>query len=105
MSRPMVIGNDVWIGARATVIEASIGDGAVVAAGSVVLRDVPPYTVVAGNPAAPVRARFSPAVIERLQRIAWWDWPPETVRGAWPWFYRPIGEFLSHFDPAGDLPA
>jgi acetyltransferase-like isoleucine patch superfamily enzyme len=105
MSRPMVIGNDVWIGARSTVIEASIGDGAVIAAGSVVLRDIPPYSIAAGNPAAPVRQRFSAPTVERLQRIAWWDWPPEQVRAGWRWFYRPIAEFLAHFDPAGELPA
>jgi hypothetical protein len=102
--------------ARATEVAAGLrraweaagapdGDGAVIAAGSVVLRDIPPYSIAAGNPAAPVRQRFSAPTVERLQRIAWWDWPPEQVRAGWRWFYRPIAEFLSHFDPAGELPA
>jgi virginiamycin A acetyltransferase len=57
----------------------TIGHGAVVAAGSVVARDVPPYAVVAGNPARVVRSRFSEEDVERLLRAAWWNWPIELV--------------------------
>ncbi|MCA1366294.1 chloramphenicol acetyltransferase [Bradyrhizobium sp. BRP14] len=57
----------------------AIGDGAVVAAKAVVAKDVPPYAIVAGNPARVVKFRFSPATIERLQAIAWWDWPVDKV--------------------------
>ena len=57
----------------------TIGHGAVVAAASVVTRDVPPYAIVAGNPARVVRSRFSEEDVERLLRAAWWDWPIELV--------------------------
>ncbi len=75
-----VVGNDVWFGYGVTVMPGvRIGDGAIVAAGSVVTGDVPPYTVVGGNPARPIRTRYEPDDIARLQRAAWWDWPAETV--------------------------
>jgi len=75
-----VVGNDVWFGYRATVMPGvRIGDGAIVAAGAVVTADVPPYTIVGGNPARPIRRRFDDADVERLQRAAWWDWPVELV--------------------------
>jgi virginiamycin A acetyltransferase len=75
-----VVGNDVWIGYRAMVMPGvRIGDGAIVAAGTVVSKDVPPYGIVAGNPARLVRRRFDEADIDRLLRAAWWDWPVELV--------------------------
>ncbi|EHR59479.1 CatB-related O-acetyltransferase [Saccharomonospora cyanea] len=75
-----VVGNDVWFGYRATVLPGvRIGDGAIVAAGAVVTADVPPYTIVGGNPARPIRARFDEADVERLRRAAWWDWPTDLV--------------------------
>ncbi|KUP97265.1 CatB-related O-acetyltransferase [Thermobifida cellulosilytica] len=75
-----VVGNDVWFGYRSTVLPGvRIGDGAVVAAGAVVTSDVPPYTVVGGNPARPLRQRFDDADIALLRRAAWWDWPVELV--------------------------
>jgi len=75
-----IVGNDVWIGYGALVMPGvRIGDGAIVAAGTVVSKDVPPYGVVAGNPARVVRARFDEADVERLLRAAWWDWPVELV--------------------------
>jgi virginiamycin A acetyltransferase len=75
-----VVGHDVWLGYRAMVMPGvEIGHGAVVAAGSVVAGDVPPYAIVAGNPARIVRSRYSPEDVERLLRAAWWDWPIELV--------------------------
>lgn len=75
-----VLGNDVWLGYQVTVLPGvRIGDGAIVAAGSVVGSDVPPYGVVRGNPAVLVRRRFADEQVERLQAIAWWDRPVEWV--------------------------
>lgn len=80
-----VVGNDVWIGYRVTVMPGvRIGDGAVVAAMSVVTEDVPPYAVVGGNPAKVLRYRFEPDTVARLRRLAWWDWPAETVTAHLP---------------------
>ncbi|WP_197320690.1 CatB-related O-acetyltransferase [Saccharomonospora sp. NB11] len=75
-----VVGNDVWFGYGATVLPGvRIGDGAIVAAGAVVTADVPPYTIVGGNPAKPIRSRFDDADVELLLRAAWWDWPVDLV--------------------------
>ncbi|RYX82917.1 Vat family streptogramin A O-acetyltransferase [bacterium] len=75
-----VIGNDVWIGFDALIMPGvKIGDGAIVSSRSVVVSDVPAYTIVGGNPAKPIRQRFEPGVIETLQSIAWWDWRIEKI--------------------------
>ncbi len=74
------VGNDVWLGYNTTVMPGvTIGDGAIIASGAVVTADVPPYTIVGGNPAKPIRKRFSDEEIELLLRAAWWDWPVELV--------------------------
>ncbi|MGN6774445.1 DapH/DapD/GlmU-related protein [Rhizobium sp.] len=75
-----VIGNDVWIGHGVIVLPGvKVGDGAVLAAGAVITKDVQPYTVVGGIPAKFIRERFSRSIAERLTSIAWWDWPFETI--------------------------
>jgi len=75
-----VVGNDVWFGYQSTVLPGvRIGDGAIVAAGSVVTADVAPYTIVGGNPARPIRRRFDDTDVDRLRRAAWWDWPTDLV--------------------------
>lgn len=79
------IGNDVWIGLNATILSGvTIGDGAVVAACSVVTRDVPAYAIVGGNPARLLRYRFDAATRERLLQIRWWDWPEQDIRDMLP---------------------
>jgi virginiamycin A acetyltransferase len=81
----VVIGCDVWVGRDALILSGvAIGNGAVVAARSVVTRDVAPYSIVAGNPARHVRFRFPEETIAALQAIAWWDWPLERIKEAWP---------------------
>ena len=75
-----VVGHDVWLGYSALVLPGvRIGHGAVVAAASVVARDVPPYAIVAGNPARVIRSRFAEEDVARLVRAAWWDWPIDLV--------------------------
>ncbi|OUC11741.1 MAG: chloramphenicol acetyltransferase [Alkalinema sp. CACIAM 70d] len=80
-----VIGNDVWIGYEAVIMPGvQIGDGAIVGAKSVVTKNVPPYTIVGGNPARPIRQRFSDAEVAKLLEIRWWDWDIETITQALP---------------------
>ncbi|PTM94266.1 CatB-related O-acetyltransferase [Mycoplana dimorpha] len=75
-----VIGHDVWLGHGALVMPGvTIGAGAIIAAGAVVTRDVEPYTIVAGNPAAPVCKRFDDDVTSALLEIAWWDWDAAKI--------------------------
>jgi virginiamycin A acetyltransferase len=75
-----IVGNDVWLGFGALVMPGvRIGDGAIVAAGSVVTRDVRPYAIVGGNPATEIKRRFEHATEERLLAAAWWNWPAERV--------------------------
>lgn len=77
-----IIGNDVWIGMNATILNGvTIGDGAVVAAGSVVVKDVEPYSIVGGNPARVIRKRFTDEIIERLLISKWWGYDPQTLFG------------------------
>lgn len=74
------IGNDVWIAAGAIVLhKATVGNGAIIGAGSVVTKDVPPYSIVAGNPATVIKMRFSEQVITQLERLAWWNWPLSLI--------------------------
>jgi virginiamycin A acetyltransferase len=74
------IGNDVWIGYKATIMAGvTIGDGAIIATNATVTKDVPPYTIVGGNPAKEIKKRFSDSEIERLLNIRWWDWNPERI--------------------------
>jgi virginiamycin A acetyltransferase len=75
-----VVENDVWIGYEALIMPGvRIGNGAIVSSRAVVTRDVAPYTIVGGNPAAPIKSRFSAEIVARLLAIAWWDWPVERI--------------------------
>lgn len=81
----IVIGNDVWIGYEALILSGvTVGDGAIIGSRAVVTKDVPPYTIVGGVPAKPIRRRFDGAVIERLEKLRWWDWDIETIRRSIP---------------------
>ena len=76
----IIIGNDVWIGYEAVILSGvTIGDGAVIGCRAVVTKDVPPYTIVGGVPAKPIRKRFNEETIKELQKIKWWDWPEEKI--------------------------
>lgn len=98
---PISIGNDVWIGMGVTILSGvKIGDGSVIAAQSVVTKDVPPYAIVAGNPAQVVKYRFDQETIQALLRIQWWNWGLSKIienvsllNGA------DVQKFVSKFDP------
>ena len=78
---PPSVGNDVWIGTGAVVLPGvHVNDGAVVACRAVVTKDVPPYAIVAGNPARIVKYRFAPDLIERFLRTRWWDLPDDVIQ-------------------------
>lgn len=79
----VTIGHDTWIGHGAILLPGvTIGNGAVIGAGAVVSKDVAPYTIVGGVPAAPIRERFQKEIVERFEALAWWDWEHDALRGA-----------------------
>lgn len=79
---PVVIGNDVWIGANAVLLRGvTVGDGAVVASGAVVTRDVPPYAIVGGVPARVIRYRFDEELVAELLELQWWRFSPTQLSG------------------------
>jgi phosphonate metabolism protein (transferase hexapeptide repeat family) len=98
------IGHDVWIGHGAVVLPGkNVGTGAVIAAGAIVTKDVPAYTIVGGNPARPIKRRFTEEIAGRLAELAWWDWDHETLQRALPDFRAlAVEDFL---DKYGDAPA
>ena len=98
-SRRATIGHDTWIGNGAMIKpEVTVGIGAVVASGAVVTKDVAPYTIVAGLPAVKIRDRHTPAIIERLMDLAWWDWGHDQLRASLDDFRAlPVAEFLEKY--------
>ncbi len=92
----VVIGNDVWIGYRAIILSGvTIGDGAVIAAGAVVTKDVPAYGIVGGNPAKLIKKRFDDETIQRLLRIAWWNWDDAKIEQYLPLLLNPdLSKFI-----------
>lgn len=81
----VIIDNDVWIGQNVTIMSGvHIGNGAVIACNSHVVKDVEPYTIVGGNPARLIRKRFSDEVIEILQTLKWWEWDDQKINEVTP---------------------
>ena len=96
----IIIGNDVWIGTRAIILQrVKISDGAVVGAGAVVTKDVPPYAIVAGVPAKIIKFRFEPDVVEKMLQIRWWEWPDEKIKHEADVLTGNIEEFLTRHSP------
>lgn len=90
-----VIGNDVWIGLGAIILSGVVvGDGAVIGAGAVVSKPVPPYAIVAGNPARIIRYRFDEPIRRRLLAVRWWDWEDPQIWGLTSAFTGDIESFL-----------
>lgn len=95
----VIIGNDVWIGFNAIILSGVIiGNGAIVGAGAVVVKNVPSYSIVAGNPAKIIGYRFSDETINKLEKISWWDWPEEKVNQALPLLLNSsVEEFIQNY--------
>lgn len=95
---PVVIGNDVWVGQNVLILDGiKIGNGAIIAAGAVVTKNVAPYEIVGGVPAKNIRYRFSPDVIERLEKLSWWDRPDQWLKENAVFFSDPI-TFLEKYN-------
>lgn len=99
-SRRTSIGHDTWIGHGAIIRpDLTIGDGAVVAAGAVVTKDVAPYTIVGGTPAKLIRLRQPDAIAARLRALAWWDWSHDAIGAALEDFrHLPVEAFLEKYE-------
>jgi virginiamycin A acetyltransferase len=91
-----IIGNDVWIGYRAAILPGiTIGDGSIIGSYSVVTRDVPPYSIVGGNPAKVIRPRFDQSTIDTLLTLRWWDWPIAKITRYVPYLTSSVTDLLN----------
>ncbi len=90
---PVHIGHDVWIGCNAIVLSGvTVGNGAVIGAGALVMDDVPDYAIVVGSPARTIRLRYDEPLVARLNAVAWWNWPRNVLRGNIKYFQMPFDE-------------
>lgn len=88
-AKKVIVGNDVWMGHNVIIVgNVTIGNGAVLAAGSVVTKDVPPYTIVAGVPAKPIKKRFSDKIIQEIEALQWWDKSEVELEKIKPLFFK-----------------
>jgi virginiamycin A acetyltransferase len=95
----IIVGNDVWIGHGVIVVgNVTIGNGAILAAGSVVTKDVLPYTIVAGVPAKPIRKRFSDKIIQEIEALKWWDKSEAELEKIKPLFFKDFTNKSSIYD-------
>ncbi len=95
--KPIVIGNDVFIGMNVCILDGvTIGDGAVIGAGAVVNKDIPPYAIAVGVPARVIKYRFPSHIIEKMQKIQWWNWPDDKLQDVEKMFFD-IEEFVKKY--------
>lgn len=95
-SKKVTIGNDVWIGHGAIILQGvQVGDGSIIAAGSVVTKNIEPYTIVAGNPARPIKKRFSENIITELLELKWWNQPKEFIEKNKTFFFTNLESVTS----------
>lgn len=96
----ITIGHDTWIGHGAVIMPGvTVGNGAIVGSNAVVTRDVAPYAIVVGVPAKQIRQRFDDRTAERMEKLAWWDWPHERLHQTLADFRNlPAEEFLDKYE-------
>lgn len=96
--KKITIGHDVWIGHNAIIVgDVNIGNGAIIASGSVVTKDIPPYSIVGGVPAKIIKKRFSDAVIKEIEALAWWDMDSLTLEKHKHLFFKDLSETTTIF--------
>ncbi len=94
----VIIGNDVFLGANAIILPGvRIGDGAIIGAGSIVTKDVPPYAIAAGSPARVLKYRYTEEQIKKLLGIAWWHWDEKKIFDNMDYFYGKVDDFIGRF--------